>query len=163
MAQDGFVSSANNGTPGAAKLGAQYGNANQAQYGLAAQAEQQRNSKAAPSGDTSQVPPEHMPIVTAFKSIAEQLEQAQQGGGEKRQVAEIKKASLILFDKLNARMLSPQVCDSLIQMTNLLSQGDFKSALAVHVGLTTTDWAEHKDWLKGIKFLIQLSTKKFSR
>merc|ERR1719162_1363460 len=75
MAQDGFVSSANNGTPGAAKLGAQYGNANQAQYGLAAQAGQEQQAKL-PSGDTSQIPPEHMPIVTAFKSIAEQLEGA---------------------------------------------------------------------------------------
>ena len=76
---------------------------------------------------------------------------------------EIKNACNILFDKLNAQALSPDVCNSLLQMTQLLRQGDFKTALAVHVGLTTTDWSEHKDWLRGLKFLIQLSTKKFQQ
>merc|ERR1719162_1261056 len=139
MAQDGFVSSANNGTPGAAKLGAQYGNANQSQHDLAAQAGGANQAKAPPSGDTSQVPPEQMCIITAFKSISEQLE-ANASGAEKRQVSEIKKACLILFDKLNVRMIHQQTIESLIQMTNLLSQGDFKTALSVHVGLTSTDW-----------------------
>ena len=35
-----------------------------------------------------------------------------------------------------------------------------KAAQQVNVNLTTTDWAEHKDWLKGIKYLINLGGKK---
>jgi protein transport protein SEC31 len=155
---DGFVSSAGTATNTAAMLGAKYGNSN---AGFAQEAAVQE--QAAPSGDTSRVSPENMPIVEAFQSLNAQLEQVCQGGGEKRQLKEIKAACTLLFDKLNASALHPEVCASLIQMTQLLRQGDFKTALAVHVGLTTTDWAEHKDWLRGLKFLIQLATKKFQR
>ena len=68
-------------------------------------------------------------------------------------MVEVHKASLILSDKLNRRQLDEHACEQLLTMIGFINSADFRHALEVHKGLTTTHWASDKDWLKGIKNL----------
>ncbi len=40
---------------------------------------------------------------------------------------------------------------------------NFKAATALHQTLTTTSWADNKDWLKGLKHLLSIAQKKYVR
>ena len=57
--------------------------------------------------------------------------------------------------------LDGHACEQLLQMIGFINGADFRNAMEVHKGLTTTHWTSDKDWLKGIKCLIQLCQKKF--
>ena len=46
-----------------------------------------------------------------------------------------------------------------LMMYNLQNQ-DYASALSIVTGLVSNEWKDHKDWLKGMKFLVQMATKK---
>ena len=45
------------------------------------------------------------------------------------------------------------------QIVATMKNKDYPSASAIHTGLVNSVWKEHKDWLKGIKLLIQMSAK----
>jgi len=81
---------------------------------------------------------------------------------EKRQMTEVHKAALILSDKLNRHQLDEHACEQLLAMVGFINSADFRNALEVHKGLTTTHWSSDKEWLKGVKCLIQLCQKKFA-
>lgn len=155
MASDGFVSSAHNGTPTATKLGTQYGNAN------AAAQEGEAAVQRAPSGTTTSIPPEYMPIVDTFNTINAQIAQIQLNAGEKRQFKDIQKATVLMSDKLNNQEIDANTCAAMLEMIGALNNGDFNTASQIHIGLTQTAWSQHKDWLKGVKFLVQLCKNKF--
>jgi protein transport protein SEC31 len=76
-------------------------------------------------------------------------------------MAEIHKSKEVMFTKLNIGDLSPSVVGKLHEMINCFAQRDFASAQSIHAALTGTDWAQHKDWLKGLKSLIHISLKRF--
>jgi hypothetical protein len=40
-----------------------------------------------------------------------------------------------------------------------LAASDIRTALAIHVEITTTDWTENQSWLIGLKRLIEMITK----
>ena len=40
-----------------------------------------------------------------------------------------------------------------------LAGGDARTALDIHVAITTTDWAENGAWLMGLKRLIEIVSK----
>jgi len=46
-----------------------------------------------------------------------------------------------------------------IVATGTIKKKDYPSASAIHTGLVNSVWKEHKDWLIGIKLLIQMSAK----
>jgi protein transport protein SEC31 len=80
---------------------------------------------------------------------------------EQKQLAEIQRGRDIMFSKLNVGDLSPAVVGRLHEMVGFFAQRDFASALGFYVALTASDWAQHKDWLRGLKSLIHISMKRF--
>jgi protein transport protein SEC31 len=104
-----------------------------------------------------------MPIVDTFNTINQQIAQLQLNAGEKRQFKEIETSSTLMSDKLNNQEIDPVTCQAMLDMIGVLNVGDFNAASQIHIGLTQTAWNEHKDWLKGVKFLIQLCKTKFGQ
>ncbi|RLO10251.1 hypothetical protein DYB28_015984, partial [Aphanomyces astaci] len=80
---------------------------------------------------------------------------------EAKQLPEIQKSKDLLFTKLNTGELAPNVVKSLHDMVLAFARQDFRSAGQIHTSLTTTDWAQHKEWLRGVKTLINLGVKRF--
>merc|ERR1711991_905404 len=159
-ASDGFICSAGGASETAIKLGTRYGNANKAD--IAADADAAPAVPQLPSGDTSQIPADQKPIMDCLNNVAGQLDGASLGGGEKRQMIEVRKALVRLSDKLNRGELDAHCCSSMLEVIGNINQANFRGALAVVTGLTTTHWSGEKDWLKGVKGIVQLCLKKFA-
>lgn len=79
---------------------------------------------------------------------------------EKRQLSEGEKAVANLLKKLSYSEIAADVSSQLITMTGAVRNRDYQTATAIQAGLANSVWKEHKDWLRGLKFLIQLAWKK---
>lgn len=80
---------------------------------------------------------------------------------EQKQLQEVQKGKEIMFTKLNLGELLPDVVSRLHELVACFRQRDFGSAQTIYVALTASDWARHKDWLRGLKSLIHISMKRF--
>jgi protein transport protein SEC31 len=161
---DGFVSSASN-----PELAHQYGNVGTSNpYGGTARpgpAAVQPISKAPVSGslnlDTLQLSNHHKSIKDTLLGCAEALKQTALNVVEKKQLDEAEKGVAILVKKLNRDEISDAMVDQVFALVNAISQHDFAGALTYQTTMANSEWRDHKDWLKGIKILIQLASKKF--
>jgi len=151
--KDGFVSSVGN-----KELTQKYGN--QTAVPLSPQMEAEKVPQA-PLGCTDNVKPEDMVIVKTMNDLVAALENHPNlTNGERRQLADIKKSKDILFSKINSGVLNPDLMAKLHQMIQFFTTRDWRSAQQLNVALTTTDWNEQKDWLRGTKALINISSKR---
>lgn len=168
---DGFVSSASN-----PELAAQYGNIGTANpYNGAARPAganvagsstgTPHHVQAAPAPEPEpvrqEIPPEMMGVVNGLKGLIEQLGACQLGTTEKKQLGEISKGAEVLF----VRLATPNAVDGdtagKVQALVAALQGrDYGTAGNLSTALANTVWKQHKEWLKGIKFLIQICGKK---
>ncbi|ETV80948.1 hypothetical protein H257_06393 [Aphanomyces astaci] len=112
-------------------------------------------------GATDNVSAEDLPIVRGFNDLVALLEGSQLSPIEAKQLPEIQKSKDLLFTKLNTGELAPNVVKSLHDMVLAFARQDFRAAGQIHTSLTTTDWAQHKEWLRGVKTLINLGVKRF--
>ena len=117
------------------------------------------SSSAAPV-DLARLSSDRQAIAGTLMRCGAALEHAGLVGMDKKQLPEIQKANELVIAKLAAAELSTEVLARLSALCTALESGDHRSALAMHVQLTTSDWERHKDWLRGLKFLIQLCQKK---
>ena len=92
-------------------------------------------------------------IVTSLSSSALQ-------GGEKKQLLEVKKGTAIFSKRLGLSDIDPDVAVKVGHIVTAMKHRDFSTANGIHAGLVNSVWKENKDWLKGMKFLIQLSAKR---
>lgn len=162
---DGFVSSASN-----PELAYQYGNVGTSNpYGDStrpgtAAAVLQTPQKAPVSGslnfDSLQLSNHHSSIKDALLGASVSLDQAVLNPIEKRQLSEAEKGIAILVKKLARDDLSGDIVDQVFALANAVSQRDFATALAIQTALANCEWRDQKDWLKGLKVLIQLASKK---
>ena len=161
---DGFVSSASN-----PELASQYGNIGTSNpYGGTARpgpAAVQPLSKAPVSGnlniDTLQLSSHHASIRDTLLGAANALKQTNLNVVEKKQLEEAEKSVAILVKKLARDDLNDTIVDQVFALVNAISQHDFAASMAYQTTLANSEWRDHKDWLKGIKILIQLAIKKF--
>lgn len=56
--------------------------------------------------------------------------------------------------------IDAEVSGKVDYMVTSIRSRDYATAMAVQTGLVNSDWKDHKDWLKGMKFLIQLASKR---
>jgi protein transport protein SEC31 len=164
---DGFVSSASN-----PDLAYQYGNVgttnpygDSARPGTAAAVVVGSSSQSAPVSGTLNLDQlalsnHHSSIKESLLGTAEALQGTPLNPVEKRQLPEADKAIAILVKKLARDSLSDDVVEKVYTLANALVNRDFNTAMAMQTALANAEWREHKDWLKGIKILIQLSSKK---
>jgi protein transport protein SEC31 len=80
-------------------------------------------------------------------------------GGDKRQVAMIAGALNALYKQVAEGKVSADTMTKLGQMVASLHARNSAAANAINADLTNTVWSEHKDWIKGLKYLIQLNSK----
>jgi protein transport protein SEC31 len=163
---DGFVSSASN-----PELANQYGNVGTSNpYGgtarpgpAAVQSVQQQKPPVSGSLniDALQLSNHHASIRDTLLGAAEALKQTNLNVVEKKQLDEAEKGIAILVKKLARDDLSDTIVDQVFSLVNAISQHDFAASLAYQTTLANSEWRDHKDWLKGIKILIQLAIKKF--
>lgn len=162
---DGFVTSASN-----PELANQYGNVGTsnpyggiARPGTAA-AVVQTPLRAPVSGslnfDSLQLSNHHNSIKDTLLGVTTALDGTSLNPVEKRQLLEAEKGVAILVKKLAMNALSGEVVEQVFSLVSAVSNRDFGIAMAVQTLLANSEWREHKDWLKGIKILIQIAAKK---
>jgi protein transport protein SEC31 len=165
---DGFVTSSSH-----PELAEQYGNVGTSNpYGGAARPGtaaavlgQPQVSKAPVSGtfDPS-APPEvnadHQHIKDGLMEILEMMQGMQLSPADKKQLTDGEKGVAILLKRLARGDVDAEVAGKVSTLVEAIRGGDYFTATSVQTGLVSSDWREHKDWLKGIKNLMQLIIKK---
>jgi protein transport protein SEC31 len=160
---DGFVSSASN-----PELAAQYGNIGTANPYNGAARPGQANIPGTPGGTLvpeppaapAQIDPANQPIVDGLNHFLATLGAMQLLSSEKKQLVEVQKGVALLIQKLGVGGVDADTCGMMLQLVQVMGARDYNSANAINTNLANTVWKDHKDWLKGIKFLIQLVSKK---
>ena len=164
---DGFVTSASH-----PELASQYGNVGTSNpYHTTgrpgnASVPSSAQAKAPVSGNIDTIPTlskEYQPIPDTLLSLISALRGGQLASVDKRQLAEAEKAVAIFAKRLALGEISDEIANKMVSITSFLSAYDWSSATAMQTSLVTNEWKEHKDWLKGIKALVQLATKMYSR
>jgi hypothetical protein len=79
---------------------------------------------------------------------------------EKRQLAMVSTAYNNLLEKINTNEVSADVMNKIAQLVSELNSRNFVAANAIQTNLANTEWNSHKEWIKGVKILIQLASKK---
>jgi protein transport protein SEC31 len=164
---DGFVSSASH-----PELASQYGNVGTSNpYHSTARPGTAQVSSASParapvSGNLDTIPdlhPEYQPISDTMLSLIEALKGGQLSAADKRQLSESEKGVAIFAKRLARGEISEDIASKMLSMTNSLSSYDWAAASSMQTALVAQEWRDHKEWLKGIKALVQLATKLYSR
>mmetsp|Transcript_18148 Transcript_18148/g.51678 ORF Transcript_18148/g.51678 Transcript_18148/m.51678 type:complete len:1054 (+) Transcript_18148:126-3287(+) len=162
---DGFVTSASH-----PELASQYGNvgtsdpyANTSRPGTArvAAVEKPPVSGTLHPDRIGQLADDYIPMQDMLLSLVDALKNTQLSAGDKRQLAEAEKGVAVFLKRLARGDVPTDVAGKMMTMTTSIQSYDWRSAQSIQTGLVSTDWKEHKDWLKGIKALLQLSSKKF--
>ena len=79
---------------------------------------------------------------------------------EKRQMQMVSAAHAHLLEKWAAGEVGADVLQKLAQLVGDLAQRNFVGASTMQTDLANTAWGQHKEWIKGLKVLIQLASKK---
>ena len=93
-------------------------------------------------------------------AIVEQLTASATGSMEKKQAAESTKAVAIFIKTLARGGVDEDVANKVGSVLSSLQNRDYSSASSIVTGLVSNEWKDHKDWLKGLKFLVQMAAKK---
>lgn len=165
---DGFVTSASH-----PELASQYGNvgtsnpyAGTVRPGTAAVSSALDKAPISGSLDASKIPelqPEFQPIKDCFLGVIDALKTCELSGVDKRLLSESEKGTAVLLKRLAISDISPDISGKVLQMTSLITSYEFGSAQSILTELVNSDWRDHKDWLKGIKALLQVSRKTWNR
>lgn len=114
-------------------------------------------------GHLADISADHHPIRDCLLSLIEALKQTQLSPIDKRQLVDGEKAVAVLIKRLGRGDIPADISEKVLAMTASITSYDFRSAQSIQTGLVSHDWRDHKDWLKGMKALLQLATKKFER
>jgi protein transport protein SEC31 len=85
------------------------------------------------------------------------------GGSDKRLLSESERGVAVLLKRLALGDIQAEIGAILLQMTGFITTYDFGSAQSVLTDLVSNEWRDHKDWLKGVKALLQLARKIWNR
>lgn len=158
---DGFVTSSSH-----PELAYQYGNVGTGNpYGAARPGIAQVGGKAAPVSGTLnfenvELPAEYTPIKDGLMSILSHLGAAPLTAADKRQLQEAEKGVAILIKRMARGDIDASVIEKVSSLNTALHHRDYNTTTGIQKRLVNDDWKDHKDWLKGIKFLIQLASKR---
>lgn len=103
---------------------------------------------------------ELQPIKDCLIGVIDALKAA---GGDKRMLSESERGVAVLLKRLALGDIQAEICAKVLQMTGCITTYDFGSAESVVTDLVSSEWRDHKDWLKGVKALLQLARKIWNR
>lgn len=96
-------------------------------------------------------------VIDALKAVPSM------GAGDKRLLTESERGVAVLLKRLAVGDISAEISGNVLQMTGFITTYDFGSAQSVLTDLVSNEWRDHKDWLKGVKALLQLARKIWNR
>lgn len=111
----------------------------------------------------SELKEEYHPIRDVLLGLIDALKNTQLSAMDKRLIGEAEKAVAVLLKRLTRGDISEDISSKVLTMTQHITSYDFRAAQSVQTSLVNSDWKGHKDWLKGIKALLQLATKTWGR
>jgi len=114
-------------------------------------------SSDAPAVDPMSVSTEVQPLVQTINATIGLLMNAVTAPPQKKALAEAQKAAGVLCSRLSAGQIDPAVATKASNLVSAMQSRNFDAAMAIHKDLTATEWTNHKDWIKGIKNLVQLA------
>lgn len=103
---------------------------------------------------------EHEHIKETLIQLSASLNAVPLSPADKRQLSEAEKAIAVLLKRLARGDIDADVSGQVDSMVTAIRGRDYVTAGAIQTGLVNSDWKDHKDWLKGMKFLIQMAAKK---
>jgi protein transport protein SEC31 len=161
---DGFVSSSSH-----PELASQYGNVGTSnpysttRPGTAASVVQKQEEKAPCSGPidlaTAEFSADQSQVKDTLSSLYDHLASISQPS-DARQLDEAKKGLDVLVKKLARGEIDDVINNKLLTMCSQIGDYDFRAATATQTAIVNSDWRSHKDWLKGLKTLLQLAVKR---
>ena len=134
------------------------------QPGYAPQAQAQAPVEQPPPPPAAPPPPpkpsyDAEPVINAFTQLSAKCAAFNLPPLEARKLEDVNKRLGILFEKLRGGNITAGVFERLQQLCQALAGGDARTALEVHVQITTSDWADNGPWLMGVKRLIEITSK----
>ena len=99
-------------------------------------------------------------ISDGLLSIANTLTSLASNPMEKKQATEAQKGVAVFIKSSAKGTVDADVSTKMQTMLTALQQRDYNSASSIMTSLVTHEWKEHRDWLKGMKILVQVATKK---
>ena len=102
------------------------------------------------------IPNDLLHVLSSFGKLLAQLRASPNPltGPEERQLKEFEKAEAVLRGALAAGGVSEYVRSKLRDMGAAVDRGDFHEAQNIQIALTSTDWNDNKEWLKGLRHLL---------
>ncbi|KAI8537755.1 hypothetical protein RHMOL_Rhmol09G0049400 [Rhododendron molle] len=109
-------------------------------------------------GSLDAIPSQQKPFIITltrlFNETSEALGGSRANPDKKREIEDNSREIGALFAKLNSGDISKNAAEKLVQLCQLLDNGDFSTALQIQVQLTTSVWDECNFWLATLKQLI---------
>lgn len=99
-------------------------------------------------------------VCDGLLAIAESLNAVAMGAMEKKQASEAQKGVAVFIKTLSRGGIDADVANKVGGMLSALQNRDYGSASSAITGLVSNEWKDHKVWLKGMKFLVQMASKK---
>jgi protein transport protein SEC31 len=99
-------------------------------------------------------------ISDGLLAIAEALNGVAANAMEKKQSVEAQKGVAVFIKTLARGAVDNDVVSKVGTMLSSLQNRDYHSASSIMTSLVSHEWKEHKDWLKGMKILVQMASKK---
>jgi len=123
------------------------------------QAQPQEAAPPAPPPKPAVLPAAMVPAMASLERFLGALAQPQRPYTvqEQRQLNEAEAGLAALRGKLCVGLVNDHAQSDLRDFAARVDQGNFKEAHRVQVNLTTTNWNEHKDWVKALRHLVALA------
>jgi len=100
------------------------------------------------------------PYILQLNEIIKSLQAVVKSPMEKKQMGVVAAAYEILVEQIGRGEVSQEVMMKVAALVEYLSTRNFPAASQLQTDLANTVWAQHKEWIKGIKVLNQLAAKK---
>jgi len=107
-----------------------------------------------------EVPAEYKPMVDDLLARVTALSPLSLTSTEKKQLSEIERGAAVFSKRLARNEIDVNIVEKIGQILVAMGNRDFSTASRIHTTLVNTEWKDHKDWLKGMKILIQLTAKR---
>ncbi|CAN0158135.1 unnamed protein product [Discosporangium mesarthrocarpum] len=159
------------GMPGGGRMGGSYpatspgpakspGPAHAAARGAAAVHSAPAPSGRAEGGGGQQQPADNQAMVSAINGMLAALGSCTLSGPEKKMLGDVNKAVEVLYDKLSRGAVEPETLRRVHQLVESLQARQLPAATAIQQALADTSWNAHRDWLKGMKHLTTLVSRR---
>jgi protein transport protein SEC31 len=106
---------------------------------------------------------ELQPIKDCFLGVIEALKACPLSNVNNRLLSESEKGVAVLLKRLAIGDISSEISIKVLQMTGFITTYEFGPAQSVLTELVNHEWRDHRNWLKGVKALLQLARKTWNR